>query len=98
MRSCPLCWLPLALNRGLSSSSYLTLPPKDVCAGIAIAEEAGGRCFGGKQSTLSGDDEMNAALVCGRKYFVIRGLPEGGREAQAKLAREFYEYIEEWDQ
>lgn len=60
-----------------------------------IALEAGGRVFGSKKSDLSA--ECSAELVTGRKYLIIRGIPEG-KEGQVALAKEFYEHVVEWDQ
>ena len=62
---------------------------------MVIASEAGGRTFGSKTSDLSAD--ASAEMVTGRKYLVIRGIPEG-KDGQEKLAREFYEHVIEWDQ
>lgn len=74
------------------SSSFLST---SVAAGIVIAQEAGGRIFGGAKSDLTAD--CSAELVTGRKYLIIRGIPEG-KEGQQSLAREFYEHVVEWDQ
>jgi myo-inositol-1(or 4)-monophosphatase len=67
----------------------------DVCGGAIIAQEAGGRLFGSKESSLDG--EPTADVLTGRKYLVVRG-GAGGLEEQKKLARSFYSYVEEWDQ
>lgn len=66
-----------------------------MCAGAIIATEAGGRLFGSKTSSLDG--RIDSELLTGRKYLVLRGTP-GGLEEQKALAREFYGYVEEWDQ
>ena len=78
----------------LTDRTSCSLSPP-VCAGMVIASEAGGRTFGSKTSALSAD--ASAEMVTGRKYLVIRGIPEG-KDGQEKLAREFYEHVIEWDQ
>ncbi|KAL0252599.1 hypothetical protein I308_101991 [Cryptococcus tetragattii IND107] len=73
--------------------------PWDVCAGICILEESGGRCFGGKTADLSG--EVDAKLMAGRKYLVIRGIRATNNETsldqQQKFAKEFYDCVEDFD-
>ncbi|KAE8539910.1 hypothetical protein D1P53_003848 [Cryptococcus gattii VGV] len=73
--------------------------PWDVCAGICILEESGGRCFGGKTADLSG--EVDAKLMAGRKYLVIRGIRATNNETtldqQKKFAKEFYDCVEDFD-
>ncbi len=44
-------------------------------AGIVILQEAGGAAFGAKGTDMSG--RVGAELLQGRKYFFIRGLPDG---------------------
>lgn len=75
----------------------------DVCAGIIILEEAGGLAFGAKQRSLKAIDTgkadvVDAEVLQGRKYLFVRPmLGEGGKEAQLKLAKEFFEVVEEYD-
>jgi len=67
----------------------------DVCAGVVIAREAGGRCFG------RGGKELNAEALMGHHFLVIRGIAdtatEKGPEIQERLAKEFFSKVEEWD-
>jgi len=70
--------------------------PWDVCAGIVIAQEAGG-VVTGSHDVLKGAAEpfkVTAEILTGRKYLVIRGIAdvdkENGRDAQLRIAREFY--------
>jgi hypothetical protein len=67
----------------------------DVCAGTVIATEAGGVLFGGKERDL--DRPLDAELITGRKYLVMRGLPDG-LEGQKRIAREYFAQAEEWEQ
>jgi len=55
--------------------------PWDVCAGIVIAEEAGGIVTGSRdaflESTRNGTfGEVTEAILTGRKYIVVRGVAE----------------------
>lgn len=47
--------IALVATGGLDMYWEIGCWPWDVCAGICILEEAGGRAFGGKTSSLSGD-------------------------------------------
>ncbi|KAJ3574632.1 hypothetical protein NP233_g1642 [Leucocoprinus birnbaumii] len=78
--------------------------PWDVCAGIVIAEEAGGIVTGSKSAfsaSADGDNfgDVTEDILTGRKYIVVRAIAdtpgETGREAQARIIREFYETVEE---
>ncbi|KIM70025.1 hypothetical protein SCLCIDRAFT_1207293 [Scleroderma citrinum Foug A] len=75
--------------------------PWDVCAGIVIAQEAGGVVTGSHTVLATSVDpfEVTPEVLTGRKYLVIRKLPdtpqETGREAQLRIARAFYETVED---
>ncbi|KAF9245619.1 myo inositol monophosphatase [Melanogaster broomeanus] len=71
----------------------------DVCAGIVIAQEAGGVVVGShdvlKAASVDSDPfKVTPEVLTGRKYLVIRGIPdtpnETGRQAQLRIAQEFY--------
>jgi len=73
--------------------------PWDVCAGMVIAQEAGGAVTGshdvlGAASADFDPFKVTPEVLTGRKYLVIRGLPdtpnETGRQAQLRIAQEFY--------
>ncbi|CAE6361629.1 unnamed protein product [Rhizoctonia solani] len=72
--------------------------PWDVCAGVVIAQEAGGLVGGSSEAPLTGIVDEN--ILTGRKYIVIRGIcdtpEESGLDAQKRLIKEFYETVEEW--
>ncbi|WVN89804.1 uncharacterized protein L203_105034 [Cryptococcus depauperatus CBS 7841] len=73
--------------------------PWDVCAGICILEETGGRCFGAKTTDLTG--EVDAKMMAGRKYLVIRAIQptesESSLEQQNRFIKEFYDCVEDFD-
>lgn len=81
--------------------------PWDVCAGIVIAQEAGGAVVGSHAalaattSTGSSIDPFKVTpdVLTGRKYLIIRAIPdtpnETGREAQLRIARDFYQTVED---
>ncbi|KAM6498758.1 hypothetical protein JOM56_006706 [Amanita muscaria] len=78
--------------------------PWDVCAGIVIAEEAGGVVSGSRDAFLESCKtgtfgDVTEAILTGRKYIVIRGIAdtpdESGREVQQRLIKDFYETVEE---
>ncbi|KAH7922779.1 hypothetical protein BV22DRAFT_1093971 [Leucogyrophana mollusca] len=83
--------------------------PWDVCAGIVIAQESGGVVTGSHTaltSATSGNPstdpfKVTPEILAGRKYLVIRAIAdtpsESGREAQQRIAREFYETVEDVD-
>jgi len=55
--------------------------PWDVCAGIVIAEEAGGVVTGSRdaflESTKNGRfEEVTETILTGRKYVVVRGIAQ----------------------
>ncbi|KAJ1302679.1 hypothetical protein OPQ81_002995 [Rhizoctonia solani] len=72
--------------------------PWDVCAGVVIAQEAGGLVGGSSETPLTSTVDEN--ILTGRKYIVIRGIgdtpEEMGSDAQRRLIREFYETVEDW--
>ncbi|KAF8346891.1 hypothetical protein F5887DRAFT_65936 [Amanita rubescens] len=78
--------------------------PWDVCAGIVIAEEAGGIVTGSRdaflESTKNGTfGEVTEAILTGRKYIVVRGIAdtptEGAQKAHERIIKDFYETVEE---
>ncbi|KAL9716629.1 hypothetical protein Ac2012v2_001079 [Leucoagaricus gongylophorus] len=75
--------------------------PWDVCAGIVIAEEAGGIVTGSKAASADGENfgDVTESILTGRKYIVVRAIAdtpdETGREAQRRIIKEFYETVEE---
>ncbi|EIW87239.1 myo inositol monophosphatase [Coniophora puteana RWD-64-598 SS2] len=81
--------------------------PWDVCAGIVIAQEAGGAVTGShaifNAASATGDSaaafNVTPDVLYGRKYLVVRniaGAPnESGRDAQLRIAKEFYETVED---
>ncbi|KAF8602399.1 inositol monophosphatase [Ceratobasidium sp. AG-I] len=72
--------------------------PWDVCAGVVIAQEAGGFVSGSSDGPLTGI--VDEKILTGRKYIVIRGIAdtseETGTDAQKRLIKEFYGTVEEW--
>jgi len=71
--------------------------PWDVCAGIVIAQEAGGFVTGSKD--VPHDGVVTEAILTGRRYLVIRGVAgtaeESSLEVQKRIAREFYDTVED---
>ncbi|KAI0040665.1 inositol monophosphatase [Auriscalpium vulgare] len=71
--------------------------PWDVCAGIVIAQEAGGFVTGSKDAPHDGN--VTEAILTGRKYLVVRGIAgsegETSLAAQQRIAREFYDTVED---
>ncbi|KAJ2921563.1 hypothetical protein H1R20_g15530, partial [Candolleomyces eurysporus] len=76
--------------------------PWDVCAGIVIAEEAGGLVTGSHEAFEATKDTdqfgvVTEEILTGRKYLVIRGIgntpSETGREAQKRLIEDFYKTV-----
>jgi len=71
--------------------------PWDVCAGIVIAQEAGGFVTGSKDSPHDG--VVTEAILTGRRYLVIRGVAgtaeESSLDVQKRIAREFYNTVED---
>lgn len=82
--------------------------PWDVCAGIVIAQEAGGVVTGSHAVLASAVDDpavdpfkVTPEILTGRKYLIIRKIAdtpqETGREAQFRIAKEFYDTVEDCD-
>ncbi|KAH7907563.1 hypothetical protein BJ138DRAFT_1159846 [Hygrophoropsis aurantiaca] len=81
--------------------------PWDVCAGIVIAQESGAVVTGSHAAFASASSPDSSAdpfkvtpeILTGRKYLVIRAIAdtpgETGREAQQRIAKEFYETVED---
>ncbi|KAJ1025286.1 hypothetical protein NDA13_004103 [Ustilago tritici] len=77
----------------------------DVCAGVVIAQEAGGAVVGSKahaEQVIQGEsfNEVTPELLTGRKYVVVRkimGEEKENREAQKKILGDFYGCVDEWD-
>ncbi|KAF9469660.1 hypothetical protein BDZ94DRAFT_1151106 [Collybia nuda] len=78
--------------------------PWDVCAGIVIAEEAGGLVTGSHDvfaTTMATDQfgEVTEEILTGRKYVVVRAirgnLGETGSDAQKRIIKEFYDTVED---
>ncbi|KAA1471605.1 inositol monophosphatase [Dentipellis sp. KUC8613] len=71
--------------------------PWDVCAGIVVAQEAGGFVTGSKDAPHDGD--VTEDILVGRKYLVIRGIAgsqgETALDAQKRIAKEFYDTVED---
>ncbi|RSH81128.1 uncharacterized protein EHS24_008562 [Apiotrichum porosum] len=74
--------------------------PWDVCAGMSILAEAGGASYGGKADDTAFNGQPTAKIMAGRKYLFVRNIaaPVGQttRDAQAHIAREFYQNATEW--
>jgi len=70
----------------------------DVCAGVVIAQEAGGFVSGAREVAHDGD--FTEELLLGRKYIVVRAIAdtpnEKGIDAQKRIVREFYDAVEDW--
>jgi len=91
-----------ALNFALVASGKLDLYweigcwPWDVCAGIVIAQEAGGFITGSASSKHDGI--VDGAKLTGRKYIVVRAIADDKQSTQQiKLVKDFYETVTEWD-
>ncbi|KAG1793991.1 myo inositol monophosphatase [Suillus plorans] len=81
--------------------------PWDVCAGIIIAQEAGGAVVGSHAAlaaaTSAGSSidpfKVTPEVLTGRKYLIIRAIPdtpnETGRAAQLRIARDLYQTVED---
>jgi len=52
--------------------------PWDVCAGIVIAEEAGGIVTGSKAASADGENfgDVTESILTGRKYIVVRAMAD----------------------
>ncbi|KAF8203958.1 hypothetical protein BJ912DRAFT_895941 [Pholiota molesta] len=98
-----------ALNYALVAQGGLDLYweigcwPWDVCAGIVIAEEAGGVVTGSHNVFASTEKssfgEVTEEILTGRKYIVVRGIAdtpeEKGVDAQKRIIKEFYATVED---
>jgi len=91
-----------ALNFALVASGQLDIYweigcwPWDVCAGIVIAQEAGGFVSGSASSPHDG--VVEGSILTGRKYIVVRQIGgDNGSAQQAALVEEFYQTVTEWD-
>ncbi|KAF8167582.1 hypothetical protein B0H34DRAFT_645343 [Crassisporium funariophilum] len=77
--------------------------PWDVCAGIVIAEEAGGVVTGSHDVFESSSAEtfgvVTEDILAGRKYLVVRAIgdtpDENGSAAQKRIIKEFYASVED---
>ncbi|KAF5312697.1 hypothetical protein D9619_002693 [Psilocybe cf. subviscida] len=77
--------------------------PWDVCAGIVIAEEAGGVVTGSHDAAITSLDkdfgDVTEEILTGRKYIVVRAIGdtpmESGKEAQKRIVKEFYDSVED---
>ncbi|KAF9486546.1 inositol monophosphatase [Pholiota conissans] len=98
-----------ALNYALVAQGGLDLYweigcwPWDVCAGIVIAEEAGGVVTGSHSifatTENNGFGEITEEILIGRKYLVVRGIAdtpgEKGVDAQKRIIKEFYASVDD---
>jgi len=78
--------------------------PWDVCAGIVIAEGAGGIVTGSHDvfAATSSDasfGDVTEDILTGRKYIVVRAIgeteDETSRQAQKRIIQEFYATVED---
>ncbi|KAI0070328.1 inositol monophosphatase [Panus rudis PR-1116 ss-1] len=73
--------------------------PWDICAGAIIAQEAGGFVAGSFTAPL--DNDVNEAVLNGRKYIVVRAIgdskDEQGVDAQKRIIKEFYDAVEDFE-
>jgi len=77
--------------------------PWDVCAGIVIAEEAGGVVTGSHDAFASSSSDtfgvVGEDILIGRKYVVVRAIAdsptERGLDAQKRIIKEFYDTVED---
>ncbi|KIM47720.1 hypothetical protein M413DRAFT_439397 [Hebeloma cylindrosporum] len=77
--------------------------PWDVCAGIVIAEEAGGVVVGSHSDVAAASDktfgDVTEEILTGRKYLVVRAIGdtehEKGSDAQKRIIKEFYASVED---
>ncbi|KAF8299260.1 myo inositol monophosphatase [Clavulina sp. PMI_390] len=71
----------------------------DVCAGVVLAQEAGGFVSGSHNSPHDGI--VTEELLLGRKYIVVRPIAdtetEKGVDAQKRIVKEFYATVEDYD-
>ncbi|KAK7464430.1 hypothetical protein VKT23_006597 [Stygiomarasmius scandens] len=80
--------------------------PWDVCAGIVIAQEAGGLVTGSHQVHARTKDseefgDVTEEILTGRKYIVVRAVGDSekvkGRDAQKKIIADFYATAEDYN-
>ncbi|TFK42065.1 hypothetical protein BDQ12DRAFT_677597 [Crucibulum laeve] len=78
--------------------------PWDVCAGIVIAEEAGGIVTGSHETFAATANsasfgDVTEQVLTGRKYIVVRAIGdtqgENNRDAQKRIIKEFYDSVED---
>ncbi|KAG5350820.1 hypothetical protein C0989_009118 [Termitomyces sp. Mn162] len=78
--------------------------PWDVCAGIVIAQEAGGLVTGSHEAfaataSSSAFGDVTEEILTGRKYVVVRAISgdsgETSTDAQKRIISEFYESVED---
>ncbi|KAJ7459082.1 hypothetical protein B0H11DRAFT_2060343 [Mycena galericulata] len=78
--------------------------PWDVCAGVVIAEGAGGVVTGSHEafsatSSSPSFGDVTEQILTGRKYIVVRAIGETegetGLEAQKRIIQEFYSTVED---
>ncbi|KAF8963896.1 hypothetical protein BDZ97DRAFT_1758274 [Flammula alnicola] len=100
-----------ALNYALVAQGGLDLYweigcwPWDVCAGIVIAQEAGGIVTGSHDVFAATSDKdfgaMTEEILTGRKYIVVRAIGDTNEEkcsdAQKRIIKEFYATVEDVD-
>jgi myo-inositol-1(or 4)-monophosphatase len=64
---------------------------------VVIASEAGGKCYGRNGVPFKEDGQA----LMGRHFLVIRAIgdtpEEKGSDAQDRLAKTFFQTVEEWD-
>ncbi|KAJ3723585.1 hypothetical protein DFJ43DRAFT_1091668 [Lentinula guzmanii] len=80
--------------------------PWDVCAGMVIAQEAGGVVTGSHAYYEATKDSpsfgvLNEEILTGRKYLVIRAVgdseTENGRDTQKRIMGEFYNTVTDYN-
>ncbi|KAJ7610795.1 hypothetical protein FB45DRAFT_941646 [Roridomyces roridus] len=80
--------------------------PWDVCAGVVIAQGAGGVVTGSHDAFAASSGtaefgEVTEEILTGRKYIVVRAIGgsegETGLEAQKRIIQEFYSTVEDVD-
>ncbi|KII94320.1 hypothetical protein PLICRDRAFT_171977 [Plicaturopsis crispa FD-325 SS-3] len=93
----------LVAQGGLDTYWEIGCWPWDVCAGIVIAQEAGGVVTGsaGAYASSQGSFDVTEEILTGRKYLVVRGIAdtpaEKGLDAQKRIVQEFYDTVDDVD-